>query len=282
LSNLIYDLHSHSTASDGVLSPWELVERAHNRGVNVLALTDHDTIDGLKEAKKAAESFGLGFVPGVEISVTWQGRLVHVVGLGVDETAHKLKEGLAQLQQTRQQRAEQIGRSLEKAGISGALEGAVKFASGGNPTRTHFARYLVAKGKSRSVANIFKRYLVPGKPGYVKVEWATLEQAVQWIADAGGVAVVAHPGRYKMTATRMRLLLEDFIACGGAGLEVVSGGCGQDVINNYAALAKRFGLKASTGSDFHDPAYGWIDLGRFPPLPAGLAPIWDSFGFNAG
>jgi predicted metal-dependent phosphoesterase TrpH len=279
LSNLIYDLHSHSTASDGVLSPSELVERARNCGVNVLALTDHDTIDGLKEAKKAAELFGLGFVPGVEVSVTWQDRLVHVVGLGVDETAHKLKEGLTQLQQTRQHRAAQIGRSLEKAGIPGALEGAVKFASGGNPTRTHFARFLVKQGKSRSVASVFKRYLVPGKPGYVKVQWATLEQAVQWIVDAGGVAVIAHPGRYKITATRMRLLLEDFVACGGAGLEVVYGGCGQDVINNCAALAKRFGLKASTGSDFHDPTYSWIDLGKLPPIPAGLTPIWNNFDF---
>lgn len=277
---MIYDLHSHSTASDGVLTPSLLIARAEQCGVNVLALTDHDIVAGLEEAQQAADKHGIGLIPGVEISVTWQKQTIHIVGLGIDRQCQSLLNGLNHLQTIRSQRAQEIAQRLEKIGIPDALRGSEKFAPGNNITRTHFARYLVELGKARDMNDVFKHFLASGKPGYVQVEWATLQQAVQWINDAGGRAVVAHPARYKMTGTKMGRLLTDFVDCGGAGLEIINGGCGRDIIQKYAGLAKRFNLLASVGSDFHDPATPWMDLGKLQPLPRDLTPIWDGMDLN--
>jgi predicted metal-dependent phosphoesterase TrpH len=268
------DLHAHSTASDGSLAPMELMRRAHAAGVRVMALTDHDTLDGLAEAASAAAELGLGFVPGVEISVTWQGGTVHVVGLGIDTGDERLQEGLAGLRTFRDWRAGEIARRLEKAGINGSLEGACRLATGGLVSRTHFARFLVEAGHAADVRAVFRRYLADGKPGFVPGQWAQLEDAVRWIRLAGGQAVIAHPARYRVTRSKLRRLIGEFVEVGGAGLEVVSGSHSRDDYHNMAALAREFGLLASAGSDYHGPEHPWIELGALPVLPPGCTPIW--------
>lgn len=270
-----YDLHSHSTASDGLLSPRALVTRAKQFGVDVLALTDHDTVAGLAEARIAATELGVSLVNGVEISATWNRRTVHIVGLGIDPANAALLSGLDQLQAKRRARAAEMGRRLEAAGFPNALQGAQRFGDGHNVTRTHFARFLVECGAAPNVADVFRSYLRAGKPGYVKTEWVPLAEAVAWIRGAGGHAVIAHPGRYDFTGTLLRALLADFVACGGEGLEVVYSRCSPDMVRNNADYARQFRLRASVGSDFHDPATPWIELGRLPPLPTDLQPIWD-------
>ena len=269
-----YDLHSHSTASDGTLLPAALVQRAAEHGVDVLALTDHDDIAGLADASKAASEVGIQLVPGVEVSVNWNGMVLHVVGLQVDPLNATLKDGLHGLRLQREQRAVAIAASLDKAGISGALEGAQALASGGIITRTHFAHFLVARGLAKDVRAVFKRYLVRGKPGFVAGVWAPLETAVGWINGAGGQAVLAHPARYRMTGTRLNRFLDEFKACGGAGIEVVCGTHSADETRVMGQRAIRMGLLASVGSDFHGPESPWVELGRLAPLPAGVTPIW--------
>ncbi len=276
---IVFDLHSHSTASDGTLTPHQLVARAKKHGVDVLALTDHDIVSGLDEATAAAEEYKITLVPGVEISTTWGNRTLHVVGLGINHRNAAINQGLERLQTLREQRAEEMGHRLAKAGIPDALAGAQRLSNGTNITRTHFARYLVEVGKAETVGSVFKSYLASGKPGYVNVDWASLEETIQWIQGAGGLAVIAHPNRYKLSATKMRALLADFVDCGGDGLEVASGGCERNIIESNAAYAKRFDLKASVGSDFHDPGIPWIELGKLPRLLGGLVPIWKN-GFN--
>lgn len=274
--NLHYDLHTHSTASDGTLTPQELVTRAHEQGVDVLALTDHDTTEGLAEAAQAAAERGLQFVNGVEISVTWNGQLVHIVGLQVDPAHAPLQEGLAALRTRRDERAEEVARRLEKkCGIAGALAGARTHATGSVISRAHFARFLVEQGHGRDVREVFDRYLTPGKPGYVAMEWAALEDAVSWIRGAGGMAVIAHPARYKLTSTKLRRLLGDFKGCGGEGIEVVSGSHSRDECHAMLGHALRFGLLASCGSDYHGPVTPWVELGRLPALPQGCVPVWE-------
>lgn len=270
----IFDLHCHSTASDGGLSPTELVQRAHHRQVDVLALTDHDVTDGLAEAAQTAAALGLGFVPGIEISVTWLKQTVHILGLHIDVKSDELQQGLRKLREFRHWRAEEIGRRLEKKGIAGAYEGARQFASGAIISRTHFARFLVANGYARDMRELFKRYLVKNKPGHVSGEWATLEDAVGWISRSGGQAVIAHPARYQITATRLRRLIRDFKDVGGVGFEVVSGTHSNDEIKYMGRLANEFGLLASCGSDFHSPDNVYLELGRLPELPEACTPIW--------
>jgi predicted metal-dependent phosphoesterase TrpH len=275
VTELNADLHSHSTVSDGTLSPRELVLRAATQGVELFALTDHDELGGLAEAAACAGEVGLPFVPGVEISVTWAGRTVHVVGLGVDADNGALRNGLAVLRSGRTARALEMGEQLARAGIPGAYDGALKYV--GNPdliSRTHFARFLVERGLCRDTREVFGRFLVDGKPGYVKHRWAQLGQAVRWIVDAGGIAVLAHPGRYRITENEMWALLSEFRALGGAGIEVVTGSHAVADVERFAGLALQFGLAASRGSDFHGPGESAIELGGVGVLPYRLDPVW--------
>lgn len=271
----IYDLHSHSTASDGTLSPTELVQRAATAGVDYLALTDHDTTDGLVEARAAAMGTGLTLVPGVEVSVSWSGKTIHIVGLRVDEQDETLLQGLARLRTFRAWRAEEIGRRLLKqSGIAGAYEGAQSYAHGALVSRTHFARYLVEIGVAGSMQDVFKRFLVHNKPGHVPGQWASLEDVVGWIRGAGGVAVLAHPARYKQTATKLRALMGEFRECGGVAMEVVSGSHTPDEVRTMGRNAQQMELLASAGSDYHGPENPWIELGRLRALPEGCVPVW--------
>ena len=270
----IYDLHCHSTASDGLLAPAALVARAAKNGVEVLALTDHDSLDGLVEARQAAAEHQLSLVNGLEISVTWRERTLHIVGLDVALDHLALNEGLQTLQLKRQARAQEIGDKLARAGFPDALEEARRYGSDTNVTRTHFARVLLARGAVSTMQDAFNRYLKRGKPAYVKTSWVELSQAVEWINGASGRAVIAHPNRYDLTATKLRELLGEFVASGGRGLEVVYGGIDANVVGNNAAYARNFKLQASVGSDFHEPNTPWRELGRLPRLPKDLTPIW--------
>jgi predicted metal-dependent phosphoesterase TrpH len=274
-----FDLHCHSTASDGLLGPAELARRAAARGVTTLALTDHDVLSGLDEARASARESGIRFVNGVEISVTWCGTTIHIVGLGIDPECRILVDGLDAVRNSRAVRAERIAAALTAAGIPGSLEGA--YAHAENPLligRTHFARFLVERGHVRDVKTVFQRFLVSGKPGHVPHQWASLTDAVGWITASGGRAVVAHPGRYKLDRVQMRRLLGEFKAAGGEGVEVVTGSHTRSQYSEYAALAREFGLLASRGSDFHGPLESAADVGSLPPLPTDLKPVWHDWG----
>jgi len=271
-----YDLHSHSIASDGTLTPVTLVQQAHTAGIQVLALTDHDTTDGIATAAATAAELGLQLVPGVEVSVSWQSMTIHILGLNVDPQCIELQSGLHRLQTTRDGRAVEMGRRLDAHGIPGAFDGAAALTEGRIISRTHFARYLVQQGHVRNLREVFKRYLVPGKPGYVSCEWAGLEEALGWISLSGGLAVIAHPARYRMSASKLRRLIGEFRELGGVGLEVVSGSHTRDNINAMAALACTEGLLASRGSDYHGPENPWVKLGAMAALPAGCTPVWES------
>lgn len=272
--SLRYDLHTHSTASDGTLAPGELVLRAAANGVDVLALTDHDTLDGLAAAETAADAVGLKLASGVEVSVSWGGRTIHVIGLGFDRRDENLCSGLAGLTEYRRWRAEEIGRRLAKCGIEGAFDGAKGFSRGWMIGRTHFARFLVRRGYASSVRDVFKHYLVKGKPGHVAGDWVSLEEAVGWICGAGGQAVIAHPARYRFTAAKLRRLIGLFKEQGGVGIEVVSGSHSRDECLVFARHAREHGLLASVGSDYHGPENPWVELGRLSPLPKGCTPVW--------
>jgi predicted metal-dependent phosphoesterase TrpH len=268
------DLHCHSTASDGVLSPGDVVRRAAAQGVELLALTDHDQLDGLQEAREAAQETGVVLVDGVEISVSWRGSTLHVVGLDVDAGSPALRAGLERVRSGRIERAREMGSSLEMAGISGCFEGAIALAK--NPamvSRTHFARYLVHCGHVADTKAAFRRYLVPGKPGYVPRRWAELADALRWIRDAGGRSVLAHPGRYGFSAGAIESLLAEFRAAGGSAIEVICGSHTQDQYALFGALSALHGLAASRGSDFHGPDEG-TELGDLPSLDPRLRPVW--------
>ena len=273
----IYDLHTHSTASDGTLTPAELVRHAVHSGVNALALTDHDTTEGIPEAADEAVRHGLVLVPGVEISVTWCGLTVHLVGLGVDPGCEELQAGLHRLREFRSWRAEEIGHRLEKSGIPGACQGARALAEGGLIARTHFARFLVNQGHAPDMRRVFQRFLVRGKPGHVTGRWAELSEAVEWIRVSGGQAVIAHPARYALTRSKLRRLLAEFVEAGGMGLEVVSGSHSRDDTFKMAKHAADFDLLASAGSDYHGPENPWVGLGRLPGLPPGVRPVWQGW-----
>ncbi len=271
------DLHCHSRFSDGTLSPTALAARAHANGVQLWALTDHDEISGLAEASAAAHALGLGFVTGVEVSVTFAGETVHIVGLGFDADNAALREGLAHTRSGRLRRAQDMAAGLAKVGINGAFEGAQRYVS--NPdlmSRTHFARWLVETGVCADTGSVFRRYLTDGKPGFVPHRWAGLGEAVGWITQAGGVAVIAHPGRYKLTVNEEFALFSEFKAHGGQGVEVLTGSHGHADTIKYTSTALEFGLMASRGSDFHSPTESRIDLGHLPDLPGTLTPVWSA------
>lgn len=272
---LRHDLHCHSTHSDGLLTPAAVAQRAAQRGVDVWALTDHDEVSGVAEARAAAEAAGIRFVAGAELSVSWRDVTLHVVALGIDSGCAALLAGLASIRDGRSQRARRIADSLAAAGIPGAYDGAMKYVTSERLiSRTHFARFLVETGHARATRDVFQRFLVSGTPGHVEHEWATLTQALSWIHEAGGQAVLAHPARYKVDAREMRELLAEFRDSGGDAIEVVSPSHTLQQTAEYARHARSFGLLASSGSDYHGPGEGWADLGDMPPLPAGLAPVW--------
>ncbi len=270
------DLHCHSVVSDGTLAPEVLAQRAHANGVELWALTDHDEIGGVLRARDAAAQLGMRFLSGVEISVTFAAETVHIVGLGFDPTNAALQDGLAQTRGGRELRAREMAAGLAHVGIKDAFEGALKYV--GNPqliSRTHFARYLVEIGACQDTSEVFRKYLTTGKPGFVPHRWAALGDAVRWIAQAGGAAVIAHPGRYKFTANEEYALFTEFKAHGGVATEVVTGSHTSADFVKYAAMAKEFGLAASRGSDFHSPGESRTDLGQLPYLPGELTPVWD-------
>lgn len=270
-----FDFHCHSIVSDGLLPPQQVARRAADNGVDLWALTDHDDIGGLEEARAAADEAGMGFVTGVEISIEWNGVPIHIVGLGFDQRNATLVGGLDELRRGRVERARRMGDALAAIGIPGVYEGALCFVT--NPSlisRAHFARYLVSIGMARDVPSVFLHYLSPGKPGYVDHRWATLEEAVTWINGAGGAAVVAHPARYKLSGAEMRGFLDDFKDLGGQGIEVTCGSHSPDHVMHFARLARHYGLHASRGSDFHGPDESYVDLGKLPPLPEDLKPVW--------
>ena len=270
------DLHCHSVISDGTLTPEELAARAQAHGVQLWSLTDHDVIGGQLRAVQAARALGLRYLTGVEISVTFIGQTVHIVGLGFDAENQALQRGLTQTRGGRGQRAREMSAGLAQVGIHGAYEGAWKFA--GNHeliSRTHFARFLVESGVCRDTHEVFRKYLTEGKPGYVEHRWASLKDAVTWITQAGGVAVIAHPARYKFSANEEFALFSEFKNHGGQGVEVVTGSHTAAEYLTYADTAREFGLAASRGSDFHSPDESHTELGALPHLPGQLTPVWE-------
>ncbi len=270
------DLHCHSIVSDGTLTPEALAQRASANGVELWALTDHDEIGGQLRAAAAAKANGMRYLTGTEISVSFAGETVHIVGLGFDAEDPRMQAGLAATRDGRGPRALEMAEGLAKIGIRGAYEGALKFV--GNPaliSRTHFARFLVESGVCKDTSEVFRKYLTEGKPGYVPHRWASLKDAVAWITQTGGVAVIAHPGRYKFTANEEFALFTEFKAHGGRGVEVVTGSHTTAEYVEYAALAREFGLAASRGSDFHSPDESHTDLGTLPYLPGDLTPVWE-------
>jgi predicted metal-dependent phosphoesterase TrpH len=270
------DLHCHSVVSDGTLSPEALAERAKANGVELWALTDHDEIGGQHRAAAAAKANGMRYLTGTEISVTFANETVHIVGLGFDPDDADMQQGLRNTRGGREQRAMEMSDGLAKVGILGAYEGALKFV--GNPeliSRTHFARFLVESGVCKETADVFRKYLTEGKPGYVPHRWASLRDAVSWITQAKGMAIIAHPARYKFTPNEEYALFTEFKAHGGRGVEVVTGSHTAQEYVKYAETAKEFGLAASRGSDFHSPEESRTDLGTLPFLPGGLTPVWE-------
>jgi predicted metal-dependent phosphoesterase TrpH len=270
-----YDLHCHSTYSDGLLTPAAVIARAAARGVDVLALTDHDETNGLTEAREAAAHTDMTFIAGAELSVSWEGLTIHVIALGIDPDNPTLAQGLATIRSGRATRARRMADALAEAGIGGVYEGAMKYVTSERLiSRTHFARYLVEAGYANHVSDVFNRFLTPGKPGYVAHDWATLAQATDWIRVAGGQSALAHPGRYKVSTGGMRRLLTDFTDAGGDAIEVISPSHSPAQYTEFATFARVFGLRGSCGSDFHAPAEGAMDLGDLPDLPAGVVPVW--------
>lgn len=270
------DLHCHSVVSDGTLTPEALALRAKANGVELWALTDHDEIGGQARAAAAAAANGMAYLTGTEISVTFAAETVHIVGLGFDATSPLMIEGLAKTRGGRGERAMAMSDGLAKVGIKGAYEGALKFV--GNPeliSRTHFARFLVESGVCKDTYEVFRKYLTENKPGFVPHRWAALGDAVSWITQSGGVAVIAHPARYKFTPNEEFALFSEFKAHGGQGVEVVTGSHTAAEFVEYAQVAKEFDLSASRGSDFHSPDESRIDLGSLPMLPGGVTPIWE-------
>ena len=273
-----YDFHCHSTLSDGTLTPTELVNRAKAQGVTTLAVTDHDTTASYKEAQIAADEVKLTLIPGIELSVSWHSKTFHIVGLDIDPNFPALLEASRNLQAVRLERAEKIAEKLEKKHITGALEAVIKAAGDSMITRTHFADFLVSQNHVATQQEAFDRYLAKGKPAYMATVWAEMELAISWITQSGGVAVLAHPLRYSLTASWMKRFLAAFKLAGGQGIEVITGRCNPDEINRAANYASAFDLAGSVGSDFHSPSNQWVELGRLAPLPAKIKPVWELFG----
>lgn len=277
---MIFDLHSHTNYSDGALSPSDLIARAVEMQVDTLAITDHDNVDGLKAFfadKPTAAIAPINLVAGIELSTQWQSTGIHVLGLNIEPDSAAITEADHIQMDARQQRAVQISVNLEKQGISGALEGAQKQSGGHFIGRPHFAQWMVAQGKVKNMQAAFRQYLGAGKAGDVKQHWADLPQVIEWIRDAGGIAVLAHPLKYNLTRTRLKRFLNDFIKAGGQGIEVVSGQQQPQETAGMADLCVEKGLLGSCGSDFHAPGKSWSELGRFASLPAKVTPVWDRF-----
>jgi predicted metal-dependent phosphoesterase TrpH len=272
---LIFDLHTHSNYSDGALSPADLVKRAIEKRVDVLAITDHDTIAACTVDAAAGQKIRL--LNGVELSTRWENTGIHVVGLNFDAGNGAIQEAANRQTAARELRARQIAANLEKLGISNALEGAAAFAPGGYLGRPQFARHIVAIGKAKNLQVAFKQYLAPGKVGDVKKTWAELAQVISWIRAANGIAVLAHPLKYSLTSSKLQRLLQAFRQLGGQGMEVVCGQQTPDQTRTMGKLCEKLGLLASCGSDFHSPETHWAELGRFQPLPGGLKPVWEAF-----
>jgi predicted metal-dependent phosphoesterase TrpH len=275
------DLHLHSTASDGTLEPAALVAHVAGCGVELMALTDHDTVAGVEAAARAARALGIRFVPGVEVSACWRGRSIHVLGLAIDPGSPRLAAGLASQQALREVRAERIAGRLDAAGAPGSAALEAIRAAGSLPTRTHFARALVALGAAADAGAAFERWLGRGRPGQVASEWPELAEATAWILAAGGKAAIAHPIRYPLSAGARREMCAEFATAGGHGIEVVTGGGGPAQREQAISLAVRSGLAGSVGSDFHDPAVPWNPPGRLAKLPASVRPIWSDFPESA-
>lgn len=275
----VYDLHCHSNCSDGILSPEELVSRAKAQNVSYLALTDHDTTHGIPLAQKAAQEVGIDIITGVEFSSLWGGRGVHIVGLNINLQAEALVAGVNKQEVSREQRARTISDKLAAKGFDGAYEGAQKYAGeGASLGRPHFAKYLVEIGAVKNVAQAFKRYLGAGKVGDVKQMWPDFDEVIGWITAAGGVAVLAHPDKYDITRTKLRLLTADFMEAGGQAIEVVSGKQKPGLADDMQRVADMFGLYSSCGSDFHSPGQPWQELGAFDPMPKNAKPVWELWG----
>ncbi len=271
------DLHCHSTISDGLLSPADLVSHAAASGLKVLALTDHDDVSGLAAARLAAAQHDIHFVNGVEISVTWKKRTLHIVGLKFDAENAALKIALDKVRHTRDVRAQEMAVGLTNAGIIGAYEGAKAIAKQSILTRSHFAQFLAQAGHAKDVKSVFKKFLVKGKPGFVDSNWMDLESAVQLITGAGGQAVIAHPGRYDLGTVNMHLLMHEFRMLGGSAIEVVTGSHQPPQYQQFAKIAHKFSLKASLGSDYHGAGLSFMGMGQVPELPAGCVPVWDDW-----
>ncbi len=270
-----YDLHCHSTASDGNLSPADLIRRAEFQGVNALALTDHDTTQGLAEAQQCATR--LQFIPGIEISTTWHSHSLHIVGLNIDPGNPALQSGIKNLQTTRLERAQKIASKLAKKRIPDAYASVTTAAGAGMITRSHFADFLLKQNHVNTHQEAFDRYLGQGKPAYVSTTWASLEEAISWIIQAGGVAVLAHPTRYKLSANWMNRLLTQFKDTGGQAVEIITGRSSIEEINLIGNYLKRYDLYGSAGSDFHSSENQWVELGRLKPIPDTIRPVWELF-----
>ena len=278
---MIADLHTHTTASDGILRPQELVSRAKLSGVQLLAITDHDTVAGLAEAQRAADEQNIQLVNGIELSCEWAGRSIHIVGLNLDITSEPLKAAIAKQAAVRGKRAYIIAERLEKVGVKDAYAGAKAIAGEAEMGRPHFAKHMVDIGFIRSIDQAFKRYLGNGKIGDVKQDWMTIEQAVAAIHAASGRAVFAHPDKYKQTRTKLREALTVFKEAGGDGIEIISGLQTPNITRDMVQLCRQFELLASCGSDFHDPKAGWQALGGFGKLPPELTPVWHDWALAA-
>lgn len=277
MNRIIIDLHCHSTISDGILSPSDLVKYAHKKNVKVLALTDHDDISGLKDARNESIQKNIIFINGVEISVTWRKRTIHIVGLNFDDKNENLKKQLKLIRDGRENRAIKMSEELGNVGIKNALKGARNYSKSGSLGRIHFAQYLVETGLAKNVKSVFKKYLTEGKPGYVNHTWAPIKDAVRWINDAGGIAVIAHPGRYDMGSKLYPELFKEFKDYGGGGVEIMSGSQDPSQLNYFANLSNQFGLLSSCGSDFHGPGISFRDMGKLYSFPKECTPIWSSW-----
>ncbi len=270
---MLADLHCHSLCSDGQLSPSDLVDRAAEQGVTMLALTDHDTLDGLDEARQQAQKHDMQIVSGIEFSSVWNGMGIHIVGLGFDEQHPVMQAAVTRQEACRYERAKTIAIKLEKQGVEGIWDKAVEIANGAQIGRPHFAEALIQLGKVSNMAQAFKKYLGAGKAGDVKTLWPEMAEVVSWIRESGGVAVVAHPDKYKLTGTKLKLLLKAFVEAGGNGLEVTTGGMESSFSQRMAQLCDEYGLLGSQGSDFHGPR-PWSELGKFVPMPKSVTPVW--------
>ncbi len=277
---MIFDLHCHTDCSDGHLSPKDLVLRAKTKGVNVLAITDHDTIAGLQMAEVTAHEIDLQLVPGIEFSSQWLRSGVHIVGLNVSVDSLELRQAILAQNESREQRSIQIAEKLSKMGIEGSLDGAREIAGSATVARPHFAQYLIAKGHAKDMNAAFKKYLGQGKPADVKYQWPEIGEVIGWIKAAGGIAVLAHPAKYELTRTRLCKLVSEFAESGGEAIEVISGQQPESLTQDLSRIANQYNLYASCGSDFHQPNQPWQELGQFGKLPEKAKPVWHLMGFN--